>query len=45
MLFKTKLKDINDEVVKEHTDIDKNLYPFYQKLFSKKNDIFKQKVL
>ena len=28
-----------DEVVKEHTDIGKNLYAIYQKLFSENNDI------
>ena len=36
---------VNDEVVKEQTDINKNLYAFYQKLFSKNNDISRQKVL
>ena len=28
---------VNDEVVKEQIDINKNLYSFYQKLFSKNN--------
>ena len=47
MLFKTKLKllVVNDKVVKEQTEINKNLYSFYQKLFSKSNDISRQKVL
>ena len=35
---------VNDEVVKEQIDINKNLYSFYQKLFSK-NNIFTWKVL
>ena len=36
---------VNDEVVKEQIDINKNLYSFYQKLFSKNNNISKWKVL
>ena len=36
---------VNDEIVKEQTDINKNLYSFYQKLFSKNNDVSRQKVL
>ena len=32
MLFKTKLKVLYDEVVKEQTDINKNLYSVYQML-------------
>ena len=36
---------VNDEVVKEQTEINKYLYSFYQKLFSKNNDISRQKVL
>ena len=36
---------VNDEVVKEQSQINKNLYYFYQKLFSKNNDISRQKVL
>ena len=41
MLFKTKLKllVVNNEVVKEQTEINKNLYSFYQKLFSQNSDI------
>ena len=47
MLFKTKSKllVVNDEVVKEQTEINNNLYSFYQKLFSRNNDISRQKVL
>ena len=36
---------VNDEVVKEQTDINKNLYSFYQKIFFKNSDISRQKVL
>ena len=36
---------VNDEVVKEQTEINKNLYSFYQKLFSKNDNISIQKVL
>ena len=36
---------VNDEVVKEKAEINKNLYFFYQKLFSKNNGISRQKVL
>ena len=36
---------VNDEIVKEQTDINKNLYSFYQKLFSENNDVSRQKVL
>ena len=32
-------------MAKEETDINKNLYSFYQKLFSQNNDISRQKVL
>ena len=35
----------NDEVIKDQTEINKNLYSFYQKRFSKNNDISRQKVL
>ena len=44
--FKNKIKTliVNDEVVKEQTEINKNLYYFYQNLFSKNNDISRQKV-
>ena len=36
---------VNDEVAKEQTDINKDLYSFYEKLFSKNSDISRQKVL
>ena len=35
---------VNDEVVKEKAEINKNLYFFYQKLFSKNNGISRKKV-
>ena len=34
-----------DEGVKKQTEINKNLYYFYQKLFPKNSDISRQKVL
>ena len=36
---------VNDEVVKEQTEINKDLNSFHEKLFSKNNDISRQKVL
>ena len=36
---------VNDEVVKERTDSNESLYSFYQKLFSKNNDISGQKIV
>ena len=33
------------KVAKEQTDINKDLYSFYEKLFSKNSDISRQKVL
>ena len=36
---------VNDEVVKEKTEINKDLNSFHEKLFSKNNDISRQKVL
>ena len=36
---------VNDGVVKEQIDINKNLYSFHQKLFSKNNGISRKKVL
>ena len=36
---------VNDEVVKEQTEINKDLYSFYQFFFSKNNEICRQKVL
>ena len=36
---------VNDEVVKEQTEINKDLHSFYQFFFSKNNEICRQKVL
>ena len=46
MLFKTKLNQVlYDVIVNKQTDINKNSYSFYQKLFTKNNGISRQKVL
>ena len=41
MLFKTKLKVLYDKVVKEQTDINKNLYSVYQMLLQYLQDKIK----
>ena len=45
--FQNQVKNlvVSDEVLKEQSDINKNLYSFYQKLFSENSSISRQKIL